>query len=220
MTSPDGGFPDYSPSERRADALIHIVGVTAGLLGAAWMSIEIIEADGLPARTAWSLATYGLGLIGMLVMSASYNMARPGPRKALLRRLDHAMIFVMIAGTYTPFTLSGLEGRPEGLLLCAAVWSVAAVGVLLKLFFLHRFERLGLVLYLGLGWAVVTVAGPLSTRLSGTALWLLAIGGVLYTFGVIFHLLQRMPYHNAVWHFMVLAAAVCHFSAVMVEFVP
>ena len=130
------------------------------------------------------------------------------------------MIFVMIAGTYTPLTLNSLNDRSLGALLCGAVWGVAAVGAALKLWFPRRFERLGLGLYLGLGWAIVTVAEPLGEGLSGPALRLIGIGGVLYTIGVGVLLLRRVPYHNALWHLLVLAAASCHFAAIAMEYIP
>jgi len=210
-------FPSYSAGERCADALIHAVGIVASAAGVAWMLAKAVASDGVSARTAGALAVYGLGLLGMLTASALYHRVLPGPRKALLRRVDHAMIFVMIAGTYTPFTLAtaGL-----GATLGGAVWSGAALGVALKLRYPGRFERLGLGLYLGLGWAIVTAAGPLSATLPTRALWLLAVGGVLYTVGVVFHLMERLPYHNALWHLLVLGAAACHFVAVSAAFLP
>jgi len=213
-------FPLYSTSERRADLLVHAVGVTAGVHGVAWMLAVLAGAEALPARTVWSLVVYGLGLLGMLVASASYHVASPGPRKAFLRRIDQVMIFAMIAGTYTPFTLVGLRGGVEGDALCAAVWSVAAMGAAVKFCCPGRFERLGLGLYLGLGWAILAVIGPLSASLSPQGLWLLAMGGVIYTAGVVFYLLEDLPYHNALWHLMVLIAATCHFAAIAMEFVP
>ncbi|MCG5243022.1 hemolysin III family protein [Azospirillum doebereinerae] len=209
-------FPHYSVGEQRADALVHALGVAAGFAGFAWMLGTALLSDAVPARTAWALAAYGLGLVGMLTASAAYNLVRPGPRKALLRRLDHAMIFVMIAGTYTPFTLAGGQGVALG----SAVWGGAVFGAALKLRWPGRFERLGLALYLGLGWAIVTAAEPLRATLPTPSLWLLVTGGVLYTVGVVFHLMERLPYHNALWHLLVLAAAGCHFAAITVAFLP
>lgn len=209
-------FPVYSVGERRADAVVHAVGVTAGIAGFVWLLNAAVLSDTLPTRTALALAIYGLGLVGMLTASAAYNLARPGFGKALLRRVDHAMIFVMIAGTYTPFTL----GLGQGVVLGGAVWGGAAFGAALKLRFPGRFHRLGLALYLGLGWAIVTALEPLGSVLSAPALWLLVAGGLLYTVGVVFHLMERMPYNNAVWHLLVLAAASCHFAAVSVAFLP
>ncbi|ANC92384.2 DNA-binding protein [Azospirillum humicireducens] len=217
MPMPDAHqFPIYSLGERRADAVVHAVGVTAGIAGFVWLLNAAVFSDSLPNRTALALAIYGLGLVGMLTASAAYNLAPPGFGKSMLRRIDHAMIFVMIAGTYTPFTL----GLGQGVVLGGAVWGGAAFGAALKLRFPGRFHRLGLALYLGLGWAIVTALEPLGSALSPPALWLLVAGGLLYTVGVVFHLMDRMPYNNAVWHLLVLAAASCHFVAVSIAFLP
>ncbi|HEY0838250.1 MAG TPA: hemolysin III family protein [Azospirillum sp.] len=211
-------FPLYSARERVADGLIHVVGVAAGLIGAAWL---LAAAGGrATAGELASLAAYSLGLVGMLTASAGYNLARRGPRKALLRRIDHAMIFVMIAGTYTPLLLKGLGGTAAGTALFAVVWGVALTGAALKLWCPWRIERASLLLYLGLGWVVVLVAEPLSAALSATAWQLLAAGGLLYTAGVAFHVLDRLRYHNALWHLTVLGAAACHFAAISAEYVP
>ncbi|PWC82247.1 DNA-binding protein [Azospirillum sp. TSH100] len=216
-------FPVYSAGERRADAAVHAIGVTSGVAGFIWLLSAGVFSGAVPIHTALALVIYGLGLVGMLTASAAYNLAPPGFGKAMLRRIDHAMIFVMIAGTYTPFTLGlgpgigqGMVG--QGIWLGAAVWGGAAFGATLKLRFPGRFNRLGLTLYLGLGWAVVTALEPLGSALSTPALWLLIVGGLVYTVGVVFHLMERMPYNNAVWHLMVLAAAGCHFAAVAVAF--
>ena len=207
-------FPVYSAAERRADAAVHAIGVTAGVAGFVWLLNAGVFSGAVPVHTALALVIYGLGLVGMLTASAANNLAPPGLGKALLRRIDHAMIFVMIAGTYTPFTL----GLGQGIGLGGAVWGGAAVGATLKLRFPGRFNRLGLALYLGLGWAVVTALEPLGTALSTPALWLLIAGWLVYTIGVVFHLMERMPYNNAVWHLLVLAAASCHFAAITVAF--
>lgn len=209
-------FPRYSANERRADAAVHALGVAAGFAGFAWMLGTALLSDAVPARTAWALAVYGLGLVGMLTASAAYNLVRPGRAKALLRRIDHAMIFVMIAGTYTPFTLAGGQGVALG----SAVWGGAAFGAALKLRWPGRFERVGLALYLGLGWAIVTAAESLRVSLPAASLWLLVAGGVIYTVGVAVHLMERLPYHNALWHLLVLVAAGCHFAAIAVAFLP
>ena len=141
-------FPVHTAGERAADALIHALGVIAGLVGAAWLLT--VTAGRVSAAEMVSLVAYGFGLVGMLSASAAYNLSRPGPRKAILRRIDHAMIYVMIAGSYTPFTLNRLDGE-VGVALGVAVWAVALGGAALKLLAPWRFERLGFMLYLGLG---------------------------------------------------------------------
>lgn len=205
-------WPDYSPGEQRADACIHIVGVIAGLAGVAvLMAVALLEGDALAMI---GLALYGGGLLAMLGCSALYNMTAPSVRKERLRRLDHAAIFIMIAGTYTPFTLLGIGGLP-GWELFGFVWLVAIGGAAMKLIFPRRLERVSIALYLLLGWSILAAPGSPLSALPSPAITLLAIGGLLYSLGVLFHLWDRLPYHNAVWHALVLAAAGSHYAAIL-----
>ncbi len=164
------------------------------------------------ARIA-AASVYAAGLIGMLSASALYNLARPGPLKARLRRLDHAMIFVMIAGTYTPFALIALPPR-TGIPLCVASWTVGIAGVVLKLVRPNRHGRISLFLYLGMGWMILPVLGPLAAAVPLGVLVLLLAGGVVYSLGAFVHAHGRLPFHNPVWHAMVCVAAALHLAAV------
>ncbi len=149
----------------------------------------------------------------MLGTSALYHLTRDGPLKALLRRLDHAAIFLMIAGTYTPVIAWTIpDGR--GWALLAVVWMGAATGASLKLLAPGRFERLVIVAYLSLGWAGLTVTGPLLDALKPPDIILLAAGGMLYSLGLVAHLSSRLRYRTAIWHLFVLVAAACHFVAI------
>jgi hemolysin III len=207
-----GTFPTYSDKERLADLCIHIAGVAFGIAG----SIALLVFGALDGEAALllSLAAYGIGLMAMLGASALYNLAGQPARKELLRRIDHAAIFVMIAGSYTPFLVNTIGGSlGHGLLIF--VWGAAAAGVALKLALPRRLERLSILLYLLLGWTVLVFVGRLVDELATPGVVLLAVGGGLYSVGVLFHLARRLPYHNAVWHGMVLAAAACHFVAVL-----
>lgn len=189
-----------------------MLGLPAGIASSAWLL-----ANAWPAGSPKQLATvfvYGFGLIGMLAASAAYNLARPGRAKAVLRRLDHAMIFVMIAGTYTPFTLNLLEPG-IGLKLCAVIWALAVAGVGLKLCWYDRVERASLLLYLGMGWLLLLVIRQVVAAASAEVLALLLAGGVVYSLGSLLHERgQRVRFHNAIWHAMVLIAAMLHFAAV------
>lgn len=166
-----------------------------------------------------SLAVYSVGLVGMLTASALYNLWRPGRVKEILQRCDHAMIYVMIGGSYTPFVVNVLDGG-LGMVLAGIVWTGVTAGIVLKVGFPRRLERLGLVLYLALGWCIVVAIEPLAGALTPTGLTLLIVGGVLYTIGTGLHLMERLPFHNVGWHVLVLAAASCHFAAVVVEVMP
>ncbi|WP_207477916.1 PAQR family membrane homeostasis protein TrhA [Arenibaculum pallidiluteum] len=203
-------FPSYTARESAVDGMLHGLGLVAGIAGILWLLGSRAGRVG-PADFV-ALLVYAGGLAGMLAASAAYNLSAPGPRKEMLRRLDHAQIFVMIAGTYTPFAVKGLGSGPGAPFW--SVWGAAAAGAFLKLAFPRRFERVGLVLYLGLGWAILAMARPLWTSFPPGILALLVLGGALYTLGAIFHLLERLPFHNAAWHGLVLAAAACHFAAV------
>jgi hemolysin III len=202
----------YTGPERIADAVVHVVGILLGIVATA-----ILAAAALP-KGDWlllgSLGLYAAGLLAMLGCSAIYNMFLSSAWAGLFRRLDHAAIFVMIAGTYSPFALTVIGGK-WGMSLFAFVWLVAIGGVVLKLGWPHRLERLSIALYILLGWSVLAVLDPLFGAVSLPGVILLALGGLLYTVGVVFHLWERLPYHRAIWHALVLAAAACHYAAVL-----
>ncbi|MFC3230990.1 hemolysin III family protein [Marinibaculum pumilum] len=198
--------------ERIADAIVHVVGLACGL--AACIALAAIAAPSADARLGIALAVYGAGLMTMLGCSAAYNLSRSPRQKRWLRRIDHAAIFVMIAGTYTPFAMISLQGA-WGWGLLGFVWVVALAGVAAKLFLAERFERFSIPAYLLLGWTVLVALEPLLSALSLAGLLLLGIGGLLYTIGVLFYRWERLPFQTAIWHVFVLAAAACHFSAVL-----
>jgi hemolysin III len=207
--------PDPRPeirSEWRVDAMIHAVGVTFGL--AACVILAIVAVPHWDAAALASLAIYGAGLLAMLGCSALYNIAGDGPRKALWRRLDHAAIFVMIAGTYTPFAAIAIGGA-WGTGLLVFVWTAAAAGAVLKLLRPGRMERLSIAAYLLLGWTILVAIDRLIAAVSLPAFVLLAAGGILYSVGVLFHLWDGLPYNRAVWHGFVLTAAACQYFAVL-----
>jgi hemolysin III len=204
----------YDTAEVSADRIIHAIGVTFGLIGGALLLTFAAETASLPGLIATIL--YVIGLIATLVCSAAYNLAVASPRRELLRRMDHAAIFLMIAGTYSPFTLGRLDGA-WSIWLAAVVWSVAILGALAKLTVPRRIDRFAVVLYLALGWVVLVALEPLLATLHPAVLILIAVGGLLYTAGVVFHLWRGLRFQNAIWHALVLSAAVCHYAAVIVN---
>jgi hemolysin III len=212
FATPPARRPQYTRPEKIADGVIHAVGVPAGIAGA--VVLVVIAALGAEWPTLLSVTLYGIGLIGMLVGSAAYNLVEHPARKELLRRLDRAGIFVMIAGTYTPFTVVSVGGW-TGAIYCAGMWLAAAAGVTIKLRWPRRLEGLAIGLYLAMGWSVLAMVPRLATALSTGVLVLLLVGGVLYTLGVGFHLARRLRFHNAVWHAFVLVAASLHYVAVL-----
>ena len=205
-------FHRYSPGERLADGIVHGLGLAfAAAIGPALIVVGLRSGETSPAL---AVAVYAMSLIAMLSLSAAYNLTRPSRAKAVLRRLDHAAIFVMIAGTYTPIMqiLLHPEGGPW---LVRALWLLAAVGVGLSVYRPELERRVGVPLALLMGWSIVPLARPLIAAASTSVLALLLAGGVLYTVGVGFHLWKRLKYHNAVWHLLVLAAAICHSLAIL-----
>jgi hemolysin III len=212
-----GGRPasvswDYDRVELIADGAIHAIGVSLGLIGA--VVIVVMAAQSGAAADIPSIVIYAVGLLAMLGFSAAYNMWPISPVKWVLRRFDHSAIYLMIAGTYTPFVGQLKDGvASAGLLL--GVWLTAIVGVALKLLLPGRFDRMAIALYLILGWSCVVAYGPISAALPNASLWLLVAGGVLYSIGVVFHAWRKLRFHNAIWHGFVLAAACCHYSAVL-----
>lgn len=216
MTPADHRFPLYSRAERRLDIAVHLIGVPVGAMAATWlMAVACASAN---PRLIASMAVYAAGLVGMLGTSAAYHLTRPSRAKELLRRADHAMIYVMIAGTYTPFALNVLL-PPGGVALCATVWALAAVGIALKLIYPRRFERLSLALYLCMGWAVLSMIGPLVRLLPPASLQLLVGGGVVYSLGAVIYTRRGLKYHTPVWHTLVLVAVGLHVAALHVAFV-
>jgi hemolysin III len=198
--------------ELLADGVVHALGLALGLVGAtALMGLAVLY--GNPVLVA-PLFVYAAGLVAMLGCSAAYHLLRSSRRRDWLRRFDHAAIFAMIAGTYTPFTILGLQsGWSTGLTI--GIWSVAAIGIALKLWQPRRIETISVALYLGLGWIGLIALHPFLVALDAATLALLAAGGILYSVGVVFHLWRRLPYHNAIWHGFVLVAAGIHYLAVL-----
>src|ERR1700733_13373943 len=186
-------------AERMADGLVQSVNVVLALAGC--VALGVLAGTLVDTLRLAALAVYGAGLLSMVGCSALYAWGRGSRRHTLYRHLDHAAIFLMIAGTYTPFTVVSFDGA-HGLWLLALVWTIAVVGVLLKLTAPRRFEPLSLPLYLIMGWAVL--ADPaLLLNLPPPTIVLLVVGGVLYTVGIVFHL-ARMRYQEAIWHGFVL----------------
>jgi hemolysin III len=202
----------YSHLEHRADAVVHVLGILFAINASLWLLWHV---TGL--SVAISVFVYCLGLLAMICFSAAYNLAPHGPSKQILRRLDHAAIFIMIAATYTPFAVNRL-GAPYGNIILAAIWASASLGVAMKLLFPGRFEVVSIAFYLAMGWLIVTVLQPLHAAMGAIDFWLLVAGGLVYSAGVAFYVIDRIPYHKAIWHSFVLVAAVLHFSAIAFEF--
>lgn len=197
---------------RRADAAVHAAGLVAVAAGCLALALSLPNPPGWRAGIAIGL--YALGLVASFGFSAAYNTAAPGPCRDLLRRFDHAAIFLMIAGTYSPVSLLAIGGW-LGTALLGFVWAGALLGAALKLLAPGRFERLAIGAYLLLGWVGIVAAAPLVEALASWQLGALLAGGIFYSAGVLVHLATRLPYNTALWHALVLVAAGCHYAVVL-----
>lgn len=198
--------------EELANTLTHGLGVILSIAG---LVILVVYAsiEGGPSRIVAS-ALFGASMVLLYTISTCYHACRCPKRKRLLRRLDHAAIYVLIAGSYTPFTLLNLRGG-WGWSLFGVVWGIAVVGIAFKAFFTGRFEMVSTAAYIAMGWLVLIAAKPVFSSIEPGGLAWLTAGGLAYTGGVAFYALNRMPYNHAVWHLFVLAGSVCHFFAVL-----
>lgn len=202
----------YTRGESSVDTVVHVAGVLFAVGGGVWL-LSHVTGIGVVA----SVSVYCAGLFAMLTASAAYNLHPAGRAGDWLRRFDHAAIFIMIAATYTPFAVNRLP-EPAGGAILGLVWLAATLGVVVKMLYPRRFEVASLALYLAMGWLVVTVIRPLSAAMANPDFALLVAGGLVYSAGVLFYLAEKLPYHKAIWHGFVLAAAILHFAAIANEF--
>jgi hemolysin III len=206
----------YSVTEEIAHSVTHGLGVILSIAGLAAL-VSVAMRSGLRSVVACSI--FGTTLILLYVASTLYHSI-PIPRaKKVLRVLDHSAIYLLIAGTYTPFTLLNLRGAWSWGLL-AAVWGLALGGIILEVTSLRRLRWLSIGLYLAMGWLVLIALKPLGESVARGGILLLFLGGVMYTAGVVFYVWRRLPYHHAVWHLFVLLGSVLHFFAVLLYAIP
>jgi hemolysin III len=201
----------YDRAELVADGVVHVLGAVSAVFAAgALVGVALTRAA--PA-TISSVAIYAATLMAVWGFSALYNMWPVSRTKWLLRRFDHAAIYLLIAGTYTPFMIH--VGTPTALAVLAAVWTAALIGASVKLIAPGRFDRLAVVVYLVMSWSGVAIAHEVFAALSTAALVMLLVGGLFYSAGVIFHLWNSLRFQNAIWHGFVLVAAGCQYGAVV-----
>lgn len=203
---------NYDRAELIADGIIHAIGVLCGIIAATVLVVlAAVYADTIDVV---GVSIYVAGLLSMLVLSATYNLWPVSPAKWLLRRFDHSAIYLLIAATYTPFILE-LKDSVFALALLICVWCVAIAGIVLKLRYPGRFDRVAVGIYLAMGWSGMMLYDAVVKALPALALGFVLAGGVLYSLGVIFHAWRRLRFQNAIWHGFVLAGAACHYTAVL-----
>jgi hemolysin III len=201
----------YSPIEELFHAISHGIGAILSVVALILMSLVSLQTG-----DSWYLASsliYGSSLILLYSSSTLYHAIHHINIKQKLRQLDHAAIFILIAGTYTPFTLINLRDS-WGLPLFVLIWTVAIIGVVIELATGLKYKKLSLSLYLGMGWIVIIAIQPMLNHVATEGLLLLLAGGLSYSFGVIFYIWKRLFMHHAIWHLFVLAGSVLHFFAV------
>jgi hemolysin III len=207
----------YTLGEEIAHAVSHGIGALLSIAG-----LTVLVAFAVLYGNVWhitSCSIYGATLIFLYTASTLYHGITQPKAKRVLQRIDHAAIFLLIAGTYTPFTLVNLRGG-WGWTLFGLVWGLAVLGVVLETAIKRRIRWLSITLYLGLGWLVLIAIKPLLASVPTGGLALLLAGGLCYTLGVIFYVWKRMAYHHAVWHLFVMAGSVLHFFSIFFYVVP
>lgn len=207
----------YTFGEEIANSITHGIGVLFSIAG-----LAVLSAFSSLFGNVWhivSCSIYGSTLILLYTASTLYHSISHPRVKQILRVIDHSAIFLLIAGTYTPFTLVTLQGT-WGWSLFGTVWGIALIGIIIQFTRLRRYMMLSLSLYLLMGWTIVVAIKPLYSSLPSGGLLLVVAGGLSYTIGVIFYLLKRMPYSHAIWHLFVLTGSVLHFFSVLFYVIP
>ena len=203
----------YPRSEEVANCVVHGLGIDGSLVALPWLVLVARGTDD-PWLLVGALA-FGLSALLMFSTSVLYHSARDAGLRLRLRKVDHAAIYLLIAGTYTPFTLGAMKGT-WGWTIAGIVWALAVLGIAFKTTPLgFRFPRASVALYLVMGWIVVIAAKPLVQQLTAHELRWLVAGGLCYTGGVVFYMWKGRPYTHAIWHVFVLAGVACHFVAVL-----
>lgn len=215
--APSPSSPRYTPAEELANSITHGIGVPLAITGL--VTLIILAAISGNTRAVVSSALYGSTLVLLYLVSTLYHSVRQAKTKSILRILDHSAILLLIAGTYTPFTLISLPG-PWGWSLFGTIWGLATLGITLEVSRLRHLRGLLISLYVVMGWAVVVAIKPMLENVTSGGLWLLLAGGLCYTGGLVFYLWKRLPYHHAVWHLWVLTGSILHYFAVLTTVLP
>jgi len=204
-------YRPQSPIEEKINSLTHAAGVLLGVLGLIAMLAKSYQANSIIMAVCSTV--FGFSLIFLYYSSAWYHGTRNLRLKIHLNKLDHAAIYFLIAGTYTPFALITLDGH-WGWLLFAIIWSLALLGLLSKVFFMSKVYRLSSILYLAMGWLIIIYIKPLSANISPEGLFWIFAGGISYSLGVLFYLWRKQFFAHSVFHLFVLGGSICHFWAI------
>ncbi|OEK02758.1 hypothetical protein BFP97_15030 [Roseivirga sp. 4D4] len=202
----------YTPEEEQANALTHATGIVLGLVGLLLVIIKVPVHD---AARFWSCIIFCVSIILLYAASTAYHSVKAKKQKYLFKQLDHIAIYILIAGTFTPFAWGVLGSEAFGINMLLGVWLIALAGIIFKIFFTGRFEAISLLSYLAMGWLGFLMFDRISTILGSEVVNLMIYGGVCYTTGIIFYLMRRLKYHHAIWHLFVLGGTSFHYWAVL-----
>jgi hemolysin III len=215
--APKHRLPEYTLGEEIANSVTHGVGALLSLIGTAILLYRAAR-NGTTLHVV-SFAVYGSCLFLLHLSSTLYHALRPPRAKRVFRVFDHCSIYLLIAGTYTPFLLLSLWGR-WGLTLLVAIWTLAIAGIVFKSLFIGRLQKASVLLYILMGWMIVVAAREAWVRVPHAAIGFVAAGGLFYTLGVAFYAWKSLPYNHAVWHLFVLGGSVCHYAAILLYLMP
>jgi hemolysin III len=207
----------YSPLEEKTNIISHAVGLVLSVVALVLMVVRASEYG-----NAWhivSVSIFGASLISLYAASAFYHSAKDPDLRSRLRIIDHATIYILIAGTYTPFTLVTLNGT-VGWVIFGISWAMAFSGVILKLFFTGKYNALSTLMYVFMGWIIVFAIKPLINNLSSEGLFWLVAGGVAYTTGAVIYSIKKIKFNHAIFHMFVLLGSLCHFISVYFYVLP
>lgn len=201
----------YSKSEEKLNIITHGIGLLLSVVGFPFLIIKAFDFEGFwkPA----SFIIYGLSMIILYAASTFYHAAKEAKLRRRLNIFDHAAIYVLIAGTYTPFTIIVLEGT-VGWILFGLTWGFALTGIILKLFYTGRFDKLSTLMYILMGWQIIFAIKPLMKNFSGEGLYWLIAGGIFYTIGAVLYSIKKLPYNHATFHVFVVLGSFSHFLSI------
>lgn len=207
----------YSKKEELANSISHGIGIALSIIA---LIILVVYAS--LQGDVWKIVSfgiYGTSLILLYTASTLYHSFSEPRLKHYLKIFDHSAIYLLIAGTYTPFMLVMLR-ESIGWIIFIAVWILAVIGIFFKLFFVGKFQLLSTIIYLAMGWAIVVAFRPMIEYIPEKGLYWILAGGLSYSLGVVFYLWKKVPYHHAIWHLFVLGGSICHFFAVLFYVLP
>jgi hemolysin III len=204
--------PELELREEKVNAITHVAGILFGLVSVPFLILNACKTCGHYVIAGISM--YGLSFLMVFTFSTLFHLQKEGGRtRHLFKILDHISIYFFIAGTYTPFILIFVNNS-FGLTLLAVLWGLALAGTVFKSFYCGRFEIISTIIYLAMGWMLLTGANAFFANMPSTVMWLIIIGAIFFTVGVVFYIWRWFVYHHAVWHILVLAGAICHYMAI------